>query len=136
MDVFLPLRSYYSLGLLHTVADLKLPRLVIRAVGAGDELFILLLVRKVCFQIVLLRGRIVEGSRNNVDNLVREAEGLVEFFRGRHHLVKVLPAVLSLAQDELFDLLELVHTEQTPSVPSMAPRFFAEASAVAAVFDG
>lgn len=43
------------------------------------------------FEIVLLGSGVVEGTRNDRDELVRESEGLVKGFRVGDHVVEHLP---------------------------------------------
>lgn len=100
--------------LLHAVADLELAGLIVRAVGARHELLVLALEREPGFEIPLLGGGVVEGARDDGDDLVGEAEGLVEFFRGVDHLVESFPGLLGVGDDELFNLSILL-TSKTHS---------------------
>lgn len=77
--------------LLLSVADLEFSSLVVGAVGAGHELLVLTLEWEPGLQVVLLGGSIVESTGNDGDDAVGDVQGLVEFFGGVDHLVKVLP---------------------------------------------
>lgn len=90
--------------LLDTVADLQGARLVVKAVGAGHKLLVLLLEWEPGLQIVLFRGSIVQGTGNDSHNVVRELQGLVELLGSGHHVLECLPRVLRLGQDELLNL--------------------------------
>jgi hypothetical protein len=79
---------------------------------------------------------IVQRRRNNSDDTIWEAQGFVEFLRRSNHVIEMLPAILWLADDELFDLLELMHAKQTPRISAMAASLLAETRTVTAVFDG
>ena len=73
------------------VPDLKLAGLVVGAVGAGDELLVLALEGEPGLEIVLLGGSVVESTRDNADDTVGQAEGLVELLGSVDHLVEVSP---------------------------------------------
>ena len=62
--------------LLVAAADLHGAALVVRAVGAGDELAELLLVGEPGLEVVLLDGGVVELAADDVDDVVGEAERL------------------------------------------------------------
>jgi hypothetical protein len=124
------------LALLGTVANLELSSLVVCAVGARNQLLVFLLEGEPSFQIVLLGSSIVESAGNNTHNLVGKAKGLVELLRVGHHLVELVPAVIGATEDELLDLLELMHTEYTPGITAVASSLLSEASAVTTVLDG
>lgn len=76
---------------LNTITNLEGARLIIEAVGARDKFLELLLEWEPGLEIIFLGCCIVQCARNNGDNLVREAQGLVELLRGRHHVFKGLP---------------------------------------------
>ena len=73
------------------IPDLKLAGLVVGAVGAGDELLVLALEGEPGLEIVLLGGSVVERTRDNANNAVGKAEGLVELLGSVDHLVEVSP---------------------------------------------
>lgn len=74
---------------------------VVRAVGNGDELLVLSLVREPCLEIVLLGSGVVEGARDDGDELVWEAEGLVEALGVGDHVVEHLPGGRRVGDAEL-----------------------------------
>jgi hypothetical protein len=87
-----------------SIPDLQLSGLVICAIGTRNELFILSLEGKPSLQVVFLGRCIVQCSGNNGYNLVGYAEGLVEFFRNRNHVIERLPGVFWLREEKLLDL--------------------------------
>jgi hypothetical protein len=90
--------------LLDTETDLQGARLVVKAVGARDELLVLLLEREPGLQVVLLGSSIVQCAGNDSHNVVRELQGLVELLGSGHHVLESLPRVLRLGQDKLLNL--------------------------------
>jgi len=70
-------------------------------------------------------GRDVAGD--DVHHTVRELKRLEELFRLRDDVQVLLVRLLGLANDELLDLLELVHAEGPPNVPPRAARLLSEA---------
>lgn len=135
MDVLLLSTANNLLALLGTMANLKLSCLIICAVGARNKLLVLLLEGEPRFQIVLLGSSVVQRTCDDANNLVGEAERLVELLRVGHHLVELVPAVIGTTENKLLYLLELVHTEHTPSVATVAASLLSEASAVTTVLD-
>lgn len=97
--------------LLDSEPYLKIPGLVVSAVGARDKLLVLALKGKPCLQVVFLGGSIVQGTRHNRNDLIRQAQRLVEGLRGFDHGVEHLPGLLRFREDKLLNLLELVDTE-------------------------
>ena len=51
-------------------------------------------------------------------------------------MVELVPAVIGATEDKLLNLLELVDTEHTPSITTVAASLLSEASAVTTVLDG
>lgn len=78
-------------SLLASVSDLEFTGLVIGTVAAGDEFLVFTLEGEPGFEIVLLGSGVVESSRDDGDDAVGEAEGLVEFFGETDHFVEVFP---------------------------------------------
>ena len=56
--------------------------MVVSAVGAGDKFSECFVTREPGFQIILLGCCIVQFARDDIDNLIRKFEALVELFRG------------------------------------------------------
>lgn len=119
MDVFLLLVLCGG----HAETDLKTTGLVVETIRARDKLLVLSLEREPGLEIVLLGGGVVESSRDDRDDAVWKAEGLVEGFRGGNHFVKGFPRMLRVGNDELLDLLELMHTEDSPCISSVRTGF-------------
>lgn len=138
-----------------SVTDLHAAGLVICAVGAADNLLVLVVAREPRFDVVLLCCRFVEASRDDADHLEGNTKlqspahepltpydspeatyGLEELFRVSAHLLVSLLRELRLGDHELLDLLELVDAEDPPSLPAAGACFLAEASGVASIVDG
>lgn len=122
--------------LLDAEADLEVAGLVIGAVGARDELLELALVGEPGLEVELLGGRVVERARDDGDDAVGDAKGLVEGLAVGDHVVKHLPRLLGLRDAELLHLGELVHAEDAPHVLAVRARLLAEAGRVAGVLEG
>lgn len=121
--------------LLDTIPNLKCTALVIRAVGARDKLLILSLEREPSLEVILLGGCIVQPPGHNGDYPVRETQALVECLGIGDHLIKRLPGLLRIRQEELLDLLELMNTENTPCIPTVASGFSPVAGRVTGIFN-
>ncbi len=119
-------------------SHLESPGLVVGAVGARDELAEAALAREPALDVVLLRCGEVEGARDNVDDLVREADGLEVVLCVLDHLLHHLPGDCALGGGDakLLNLLELVHAEDASSVAAMRANLLAEALADAHVAQG
>jgi hypothetical protein len=102
--------------------------LVIGAVRAGDQLLVLALEGEPGLEIVLLGGGVVQSTRDDGHDTVWNAKGLVEFLGVGDHVVKLLPGLLWVSEDELLDLLELMDTENTPSITAVRTSFSSVAS--------
>src|SRR6266508_2049742 len=100
-------------------ADVQPPRLVIGAVAAADHFAVLLLARVPRLDVILLRRDRADVSRAHVHDAVRDLEGAVDRLAVRPALLVPRPAVLGTAEDELFDLVELVHPEQALRVDTV-----------------
>lgn len=122
--------------LLDTVPDLESPALVICAVGARHQLLVLALEGEPRLQIKLLRRRVVQRTGDDGNNPVRQAQALVELLGRLDHRVKRLPRLLGVGEEELLNLLELVHAENAPSISAVAASFSPVAGGVTGVFDG
>lgn len=69
--------------------DYLLRLTVVGTVRARDQLLVLSLVREPSLQVIFDSGSIVETTRDNVDQAVRDAKGLVEFTGVGDHVVKL-----------------------------------------------
>lgn len=137
--------------LLDTISDLQSTRLVVKAVGARNKLFVLLLEGEPGFQIVFLGSGVVQCAGNDGHDVVWELQGLVELLGGGHHVLKRLPRILGLGEDKLLNLysvrrlennksgngrphlLKLVNTEDTPCILSVGASLFTVACAVSSI---
>mmetsp|Transcript_14824 Transcript_14824/g.64165 ORF Transcript_14824/g.64165 Transcript_14824/m.64165 type:complete len:434 (-) Transcript_14824:246-1547(-) len=119
-------------------ANLKAAGLKVGAVGAGNELAPCLRGRKPRLEIVLLRRGVVQLAGNDVDDLVRDAEALVECLGVANHALHLLPALIAVRAhcDKLLNLLELVHTEDTQGVATVRSSLLAKACGVAREANG
>jgi hypothetical protein len=144
-------------GLLEAQTDVERTRLVVGTVRARDELLVLSLEGEPGLEVVLDRGSVVEGTRNNVDNTVGDLERLVELASNVDHRVEQGGRLLGVTEDELglsgawswrhlgraascsthlLNLLELVDTEDTPGVTAVRASLFPEAGRVTGVAIG
>ena len=58
---------------------------------------------------------------------------LIKFFRNTHHFFMHFPRFVSISDDELFNLFELMDTEDSPSFFSVGSSFLSETSRVTSV---
>lgn len=119
-----------------TEANLHAAGLEVRAVRARNELAVVTHTREVALNVVLLGSGGVQLSRNDVDDLVREAQRLVELLGNAQKGLVHLPRLLGRGDDELLNLLELMHTEDTPGITTMSASLLTEASRVTGITDG
>lgn len=109
--------------------------LFIEAALSVDELVLFALTRNSTFQ--CREGhRHTQRSANNGNDLVRQSQALVKLFARSQHVLKRLPALFRVSDDELLDLLKLVDTEDAPRVFAVRTGFFTEVGGVAGVLDG
>ena len=87
MDVF---DSDISLQL-GTVSDVKSSGLVVRAVGARNQLLVLSLEWKPGLEIELLRSGVVQSPRDDSDNSVWNAQRSVELLGNANHIIESFP---------------------------------------------
>src|SRR5216110_330085 len=106
--------------------DVQPARLVVRAVAAADHLAVGLLPREPSFDIVLLRGDGADVARADIHRAVRNLQGAVDPLSVRAELLLPRRALLRTAEDELFDLVELVHAEEALRVDAVGPDLPAE----------
>lgn len=123
-------------GFLGTVTSLHGTSLVVGTVGARDEFSPLSKGGEPRLEIKLLGSSVVELSRNDVDDLVRKSKRLVESLSNLEHLTVHLPRLGRVGDSELLDLLELVNTEDSPSILSVRTGLLTEASRKTSVLDG
>ena len=107
---------------------------IICAIRARHQLLIGLLEWEVCLQVKLLRCRKVQRPRNNRDDTVPKSEALIEGLAVGDHRVEHLPALRWVGDNELLDLLELMHAEDAPHIPPCGPGLFSETCRVSGVF--
>ena len=107
---------------------------IICAIRARHQLLIGLLEWEVSLQVKLLRSRKVQRARNNRDDTVPKSKALIEGLAVGDHRVKRLPALRGVGDNELFDLLELMHAEDAPHIASCRPGLFSETCRVSGVF--
>ena len=83
--------------------------LVVGTIRARHEFAISVVSGEPALQIQLLDGSVVERARDDVDDVVGEAQGLVELLGRLDHLVLhgLARGEVSVAQHELLHLLEL-----------------------------
>ena len=119
-------------------ANLEAAGLEVGAVGAGHELAPRLRGGEPSLEIVLLRRGIVKLAGYDVDDLVGEAEALVERLGVANHALHLLPALVAVGahRHKLLNLLELVHAEDTQGVATVGSSLLAEAGGVAREADG
>lgn len=91
-------------SLLNAKANLESSGLIVEAVGARNQLLVFLLEWEPRLQVVFLSSGIVQCTRNNRHNVIGELKRLVKLLGIRHHVVKGLPRVFGLGQNELLDL--------------------------------
>lgn len=106
---------------------------VVGTVAARDQLLVLALHGEPSLEIVLDCSGIVKRSRNDLRDPVRKTQRLIESLRVLQHGLKHGGRVLGLSDAELFDLLELMHSEDTPGVPSVGPGLLSETGRVSGV---
>mmetsp|Transcript_4083 Transcript_4083/g.13209 ORF Transcript_4083/g.13209 Transcript_4083/m.13209 type:complete len:255 (+) Transcript_4083:1490-2254(+) len=122
-------------GLCLAESHLEAARLVVGAVGAGDELAVRVRAGEPRLEVVLLGRRVVELARDDVDDLVRDAQRLVEVHRGLNHPLLLVPRrpPLGRGDGKLLHLFKLVHAEDAELVAPVRARLLAEAGGVARV---
>jgi hypothetical protein len=103
---------------------------------ARDELLEFTLVGEPSLEIELLGGGVVESARDDGDDAVWDAEGLVESLGVGDHVLEHLPRLLGLGNAELLDLGELVDTEDTPDILAVSTGLLAEAGGITSVLQG
>jgi hypothetical protein len=118
---------------LGAVSDLERAGLVVGAVAARDELLVLALEGEPRLEVELLGRRVVERARDDGDDLVRQAETLVEVLRVVDHVVERLPRLLGVREQELLDLLELVDAVDAPALLAVVACLATVARAVASI---
>lgn len=106
---------------------------VVGTVRARDQFLVLSLVREPSLQIIFNSGSVVETARDNVDQTIRDAERLIELARVGDHGVKLGWGSLGFADDKLFNFLELVNSEDTPSVPTVRTGLLSETCRVTGI---
>lgn len=106
---------------------------VVGTVRARDQLLVLSLVWEPSLQVIFDSGGIVETTRDDVDQTIRDTERLVELARVGDHGVKLGWGSLGLADDKLLNLLELVNSEDTPSVPTVRTGLLSETCRVTSI---
>ena len=106
---------------------------VIGTVAARDQLLVLSLHGEPCLEVVLDRSGIVQSSRNDLRDSVGETERLVERLGVFEHVLEHGRGVFRLGDAELLNLLELMHSEDTPSIPSVGTGFLSETGRVSGV---
>ena len=90
-------------------ADLEVSALVVEAVAAADQLLVLALEGEPRLEIKLLAGGVVESAADNGHDLVGETQALVELLADANHVLKRLPALLGVRQEELLNLYNRQH---------------------------
>ena len=115
------------------LTNLQTTRLVIGAVGARHQLAVGARRWKPRLEIVLLRRGVVQLTAHNVDDLVRDVQRLVEGLRVTDEALHLFPARVALARDgdELFNLLKLVHAENTERIATVRANLLTEARGIA-----
>ena len=116
-------------------AYVEVAGLVVQAVGARNQLAVGALARKPGLEVVFAGRGEVEVARDNVDDLIREADRLAEILGGLDHGVEHLPRFGGVAEHKLLDLLKLVDPEDALGVAAVRPNLLAEALGDAAVLD-
>lgn len=125
----------FYVGFLISASDLQIPRLEISTVGARYEFPVCIIAWEPCLQIILFGSCIIQSSRYNIDNLIRKLESLHELLGNFHHLFVHFPRVLWFCNHELFNFLELMDSENTPSIFPMSTCFLSKACRCSAVLD-
>mmetsp|Transcript_32194 Transcript_32194/g.44148 ORF Transcript_32194/g.44148 Transcript_32194/m.44148 type:complete len:242 (-) Transcript_32194:553-1278(-) len=120
--------------------NLKISRLIISTIrnrNKFSELTLLFttLAREPPFQIDFLRGSIIQCTRNNTDQLIRDLEIVKKTSCGLDHPLKFFPRVFWLCDTKLFNLVKLVDPENTTIVFPMSPSFLPETSRIPSVPD-
>mmetsp|Transcript_3106 Transcript_3106/g.6257 ORF Transcript_3106/g.6257 Transcript_3106/m.6257 type:complete len:446 (-) Transcript_3106:82-1419(-) len=107
------------------------PRLKIRAIRTTNQLPVRLLSRKPRLQIVLLDRRVVERPGHDAYHPIRKPQTLVKLLGRVDHPVLLFRRLLEIVLDDakLLDLLELMHPENTPDIPSRTARLLPETRA-------
>ena len=120
------------------VANAQTPRLIIGAVGAGDELAESARAREPRLQIVLLRRGIIQRPAYNDHDAIGKSEDFVKLLGVADHLLQHLPGlvVAGLGDAELFDFLELMDAKDAAGVAAMRAHLLPEAAGEAGVADG
>mmetsp|Transcript_23279 Transcript_23279/g.54888 ORF Transcript_23279/g.54888 Transcript_23279/m.54888 type:complete len:256 (-) Transcript_23279:690-1457(-) len=116
-------------GLLASASRSNTTGLVIRTVRAAHQLTIGLLTGKPRLEIVLFDGCVVQFVTDQANDTVGESEGIVEFLRSFEHALVFGLGNLEIViyQAKLFNLFELMNTENTSNVLTRRPGFLSEA---------
>mmetsp|Transcript_11764 Transcript_11764/g.24873 ORF Transcript_11764/g.24873 Transcript_11764/m.24873 type:complete len:276 (-) Transcript_11764:577-1404(-) len=121
---------HVSLGrLLASASRPNTTGLVIGTVGAAHQLAVVLLTGEPRLEIVFFDGRIVQFVADQTNNTVGESEGIVEILGGFEHALVFGLGNLEVVvyQTELFDLFELMDTENSSNVPTGRSGFLSKA---------
>ncbi len=121
--------------LFRAASDSQVSWLEISTVWAWDELPIVLIAREPGLKVVFFGSCVIECAWNNRNDSVGKSKWLIELLGKSNHIFMGLPWVLWLGDNELLNLLELVHSENSPSVFSMGPCLLPEAWGTSPIFD-
>src|SRR6267143_2147541 len=105
-------------------ADVEPPLLVVRAVAAADYLSVVSLPREPGLDVVLLCRYGADVPRTDIHDPIRDLKSAVDRLAVRSELLVPRPAVLGSTENELLDLVELMHAEQAfrvDAVPADLP---------------
>ena len=109
--------------------DTELPRLEVKAVRARHKLTVRAITREPALDVILLGCGVVQLARNHENNTEWKTKCAKELASVVDHLVVDLVAFTTMwaCDAELFDLLELVDTEDTPVILARSTSLLSEA---------
>ena len=107
-------------------SNTKASWLIVRAIWTWHKLTISFISWEPCFQIIFHCSSIIQCSWNNLDNLIWKLQWFIKFFRCCYHFFQFVPRVLRLAKNELFNLLKLMDSENTPYISTVRSSLLSE----------
>ena len=116
-------------------SNTKVSWLEISAVRAWYKLSIGIVSREPCLEVIFLGSSVIQSSRHDGYDFIREIQRLIELLRMLYHLLEHLPWFLRLCDAKLFNLLELMDSENTPSIFAMSSSFLSKARWAATIFN-
>lgn len=106
----------------------KTSGLKVQTIRTRDQFSISIIPREPSLQVIFHSSCVIKSTTDNRNHSIRQFKGLVKFFSNSDHLMEFVPTLRWISNAKLLNFLELMNSENSPSIFSMSSSLFSKTS--------